>query len=215
LEATLSWVGLSDWPAFAFVLPLAALLAVLARDRRRRLDRSLTFEDAFNAAQAARADALTGVGNRLAWDEALQLLQHDLRAAGKPHSIVLVDVDHLELANDRHGRTVGDELLGAVAATLREAVRDDDVVARIGGDEFAILMRDTDESACLLRIARFEQALGDRQLPSGVRVAATVGYGTIPPAASLPAAQEHAHVRLYEAKAKRDLPRLALVDDLA
>ena len=128
---------------------------------------------------------------------------------------MLVDVDHLELANDRHGRTVGDELLGAVAATLREAVRDDDVVARIGGDEFAILMRDTDESACLLRIARLEQALADRQLPSGVRVAATVGYGTVPPAASLRAAQEHARVRLYEAKAKRDLPRLALVDDLA
>jgi diguanylate cyclase (GGDEF)-like protein len=128
---------------------------------------------------------------------------------------VLVDVDHLELANDRHGHAVGDELLGAVAATLREAVRDDDVVARIGGDEFAILMRDTDESACLLRIARLEHALGDQPLPSGVRVAATVGYGTIPPAASLRAAQEHADVRLYDAKAKRDLRRLALVDDLA
>jgi diguanylate cyclase (GGDEF)-like protein len=220
LDALLTPAGLSaaanGRAGFMFVLPVAVLLAVLARDLRLRLDRSLTLKDAFdNAAQAARSDALTGVGNRLAWDEALQLLQHDLRAAGKPHSIVLVDVDHLKLANDSHGHAVGDELLGAVAAALREAVRDDDVVARIGGDEFAILMRDTDESDCLLRIARLEHVLADRSLPSGVRVAATVGHGSMPPAASLSAAQEHADVRLYDAKAKRDLPRLALVDDLA
>jgi diguanylate cyclase (GGDEF)-like protein len=220
LDALLTPAGLSaaanGRAGFLFVLPVAVLLAVLARDLRLRLDRSLTFKDAADdAAHAARSDALTSVGNRLAWDEALQLLQHDLRAAGKPHSIALVDVDHLKLANDSHGHAVGDELLQAVAATLREVVRDDDVVARIGGDEFAILMRDTDETHCLARLARLERALADRSLPSGVRVAATVGYGSMPPAASLRAAQEHADVRLYDAKAKRDLPRLALVDDLA
>jgi len=220
LDALLTPAGLSaaanGRAGFLFVLPVAVLLAVLARDLRLRLDRSLTFKDAFDdAAHEARSDALTSVGNRLAWDEALQLLRHDLRAAGKPHSIVLVDVDHLKLANDRHGHAVGDELLQAVAATLRDVVRDDDVVARIGGDEFAILMRDTDEPHCLARIARLERALAERFLPSGVRVAATVGYGSMPPAASLRAAQEHADVRLYDAKAKPYLPRLALADDLA
>jgi diguanylate cyclase (GGDEF)-like protein len=192
---------------FLLMLPVAALLAVLARDLRLRLDRSLTFKDAFdNAAQAARSDPLTGVGNRLAWDEALQLLQHDLRAEGKPQSIVLVDVDDLKLANDRHGHAVGDELLQAVAATLRDAVRGDDVVTRIGGDEFAILMRDTDASSCLERLSRLRRSFADRTLPDGHRVSATLGYGSTPPATSLGAAQEQADARLYDAKAARALP---------
>jgi diguanylate cyclase (GGDEF)-like protein len=173
------------------------------RDLRLRLGRWLSGEDAFRSvAQAAREDVLTGVGNQLAWDEALQLLQHDLRAAGKPHSIVLVD------AGD-----VSDERLQAVAETLRDAVRGDDVVARIGDDEFAILMCDTDTAACLVRLERLERALAERYLPSGVSVAATVGHGSMPPAASPREAQEAAHARLCEARAaSRELPHLALVD---
>jgi diguanylate cyclase (GGDEF)-like protein len=207
LDALLTPAGISaatNGPAgFLLVLPIAALLAVLAWNARVRLERSLSANEASYAeAQLARSDMLTGVGNQLAWDEALQLLQHDLRAAGKPHSIVLVDVGHLS-----------DELLQAVAATLREALRGDDVVARIGGDEFAILMRDTDAGACVVRLERLERALAERYLPSGVRVAATVGHGSIPPAASLRAAQEAAKARLYEAKAaNRELSHLALVD---
>jgi len=156
-----------------------------------------------SAAPVARSDVLTGVGNQLAWDEALQLLQHDLRAAGKPHSIVLVDVDHFDLTNDRHGQALRDELLRAVAATLRAVVRGDDVVARIGGDEFAILMRDTDAASCLERVERLRSALDESYLPSGHPVAAALGYGTMPPARSLRAAQEDADARLNEAKAMR------------
>jgi diguanylate cyclase (GGDEF)-like protein len=136
----------------------------------------------------------------------LQLLQHDLRAVGKPHSIVLVDVDDLKLANDSRGHAAGDELLQAVAATLRDAVREGDVVARIGGDEFAILMRDTDASSCLERLSRLRLAFVDRSLTDGHRVSATLGYGSTPPAASLRAAQEQADARLYDAKAARSLP---------
>jgi len=194
---------------FLFVLPLAALLGILAHDLRRRLDRSLTFRNAFHtAAQVARSDALTALGNRLAWDEALQSLQHDPGAVGKAHSIVLVDVDRLKLANDQYGHAVGDELLRAVAATLRETVRAHDVIARIGGDEFAILMRDMDSASCLERVERLRQALAHRYLASGARVSARVGYGSMPPARSLSAAQEDADARLYEAKAARDAPPL-------
>jgi diguanylate cyclase (GGDEF)-like protein len=211
LDALLTPVGLAaagnGRGGFLLVLPVAAVLSVLAHDLRLRLNRSLTLNDAFNnAAQVARLDALTGVGNRLAWDEALQLLQHDLRAAGKAHSVVLVDLDDLKLANDAHGHAVGDELLRAVAATLRDAVREGDVVARIGGDEFAILMRETDASSCLERLSRLRLAFADRRLASGQRVSATLGYGSSPPAASLRAAQEQADARLYDAKAVRDLP---------
>src|SRR5690349_8565329 len=211
LDALLTPVGLSaagnGSAGVLLVLPIAGVLAVLARDLRLRITRSLTFKDAFHsAAQVARLDVLTGVGNRLAWDEALQLLQHDLRAAGKPHSVVLVDVDDLKLANDRHGHALGDEVLQAVAATLRDAVREGDVVARIGGDEFAILMRDTDASSCLERLSRLRHAFADRQLPDGHRVSATLGYGSTPPATSLRAAQEQADARLYDAKAARGLP---------
>ena len=112
----------------------------------------------------------------------------------------------LQLANDSRGHAAGDELLQAVAATLRDAVREGDVVARIGGDEFAILMRDTDASSCLERSSRLRLAFVDRSLTDGHRVSATLGYGSTPPAASLRAAQEQADARLYDAKAARSLP---------
>lgn len=163
------------------------VLSRLARSLPERVDR------------LGRTDPLTAVGNRLAWDEALQLLQHDLRAVGKPHSIVLVGVDG-------HGHALGDQLLRAVAATLRDTLRGEDVVARIGGGEFAILMRHTDESACLERVERLRRALVERCLPDGQRVAATLGYGSMPPAPSLRAAQEDAEARLHEARDTRDGP---------
>ena len=92
----------------------------------------------------ARADQLTGLGNRRAFDEALD---HELARSARAEStvsIVLLDVDQLKLINDNFGHIEGDRCLSQVAGAISRAVRAGDRAFRWGGDEFAILLPDTD-----------------------------------------------------------------------
>jgi len=95
--------------------------------------------------QVADVDQLTGVANHRYLQERLR--QESARAARtkRPLSVLMVDLDGFKEVNDAHGHSEGDGVLAAVAAALRVAVRDNDVVARYGGDEFVILMPDTAE----------------------------------------------------------------------
>ncbi|MFN2308641.1 MAG: putative bifunctional diguanylate cyclase/phosphodiesterase [Gammaproteobacteria bacterium] len=89
----------------------------------------------------ATVDALTGLANRTLWsDRAHQALSHCRREEGLEVVLMLLDLDQLKSINDDLGRPVGDEILCQVARRLGEALRDSDTLARIGGDEFAILM---------------------------------------------------------------------------
>lgn len=84
----------------------------------------------------AHTDPLTGVLNRRAFDTAFQ----DLCDKQEPYALAFIDVDDMKGLNDNHGHTAGDQALVAIANALRNAVRDSDVIARIGGDEFAVLL---------------------------------------------------------------------------
>jgi diguanylate cyclase (GGDEF)-like protein len=83
----------------------------------------------------AHEDPLTGLPNRRAFDLALD----DCVAAARPFSVLLVDVDRFKTINDTYGHTVGDEVLCAIAARTRGSVRSTDTLARIGGDELALV----------------------------------------------------------------------------
>ncbi len=101
-------------------------------------------------------DALTGVYNRAYFEEELHRLEH--RRSGAV-AIAIVDVDGLKKVNDTWGHSQGDELLIKAAKLLRQAVRQEDVVARIGGDEFAIILKSTEEVVVNTIIERLKQAL--------------------------------------------------------
>lgn len=97
----------------------------------------------------ARTDALTGLGNRIAWTEALTVEEKRRERNPRPAVVMMLDLDHLKETNDQFGHAAGDELLRAAADLLRGAVRGGDIVARLGGDEFAALLVDADPDAAL------------------------------------------------------------------
>jgi diguanylate cyclase (GGDEF)-like protein len=103
----------------------------------------------------ATTDPLTGIGNRRAWDEATRRALADRRA--QPVAVGLLDLDHLKSFNDEHGHEAGDTLLAATARAWLAELRPTDRLARIGGDEFAVLLpgcEAADARRVLVRMAR-------------------------------------------------------------
>jgi diguanylate cyclase (GGDEF)-like protein len=188
-----------EQPAAALaVLPLAGLLHLLGIDRQRRIDESLVLGRAvLDASRAARSDPLTGTGNRLAWQEAIEAAERD--DAGHI-SVILVDLDRLKETNDRYGHDAGDRLIQTLARALQAVVPEATTLARIGGDEFAILALELDDSARAGIVARIRDEL-DHLVVSGVPVAASIGAASCPPCASLADALRLADERLYADKA--------------
>ncbi len=107
--------------------------------RRGIAQQRLRLENARLAEQLS-TDPLTAVASRSAWEQALRDHEHRRR---DPLSVVMIDLDGLKAVNDEYGHAAGDELLLRCARLLAESARASDVVARIGGDEFALLLRET------------------------------------------------------------------------
>lgn len=107
----------------------------------------------------ARTDALTGLANRRAFDEAAEQEVQRARRYNTPLALVMADLDHFKLINDRHGHYVGDQVLQHFAHILSASVRNLDLVGRWGGEEFAILMPGTDLEEAVQAAERMRQAV--------------------------------------------------------
>ena len=105
-------------------------------------------------AESAYVDSLTRLPNRkLLVDRLERLLRHSLRHTGYRFGVLFVDLDRFKLVNDTHGHLVGDRLLEGSARRLERCVRQEDTVARIGGDEFAILLDGITDAAAVIQVA--------------------------------------------------------------
>ena len=107
----------------------------------------------------AMHDPLTGLANRSMFGERLD---HALRVSERGAAVVWIDLDHFKEVNDIFGHDVGDEMLVAVADRLREVVRETDDIARMGGDEFAVILPNVIETEAQLVSERILSALTDR-----------------------------------------------------
>ncbi|MDP2316233.1 MAG: GGDEF domain-containing protein [Pseudomonadota bacterium] len=149
----------------------------------------------------ARTDPVTSAPNRRAFEEhARALLRRHVRS-GRPFTAACLDVDGFKGINDRMGHAEGDRVLRAVAETLTRSVRAADLVARYGGDEFALLLPDTDERGASLLLARLRGELYDAMAQHGWPVTFSVGAVTF---RALPRNERDlmqiVDARMYEAK---------------
>jgi len=109
--------------------------------------------------EVATRDELTHLFNRRHFFEQLEKELRVAQRSERPLALLLMDVDSLKLINDTYGHHVGDAALANLGKLLARRVRAEDIAARIGGDEFAVLMPDTDERRALAAAARLEKAL--------------------------------------------------------
>jgi diguanylate cyclase (GGDEF)-like protein len=169
--------------------------AVVGREQRRAREEAL---------RLSRYDSLTGLHSR---DFFLaEMEQEILRAgrSGRPFALLMFDLDGLKAANDRFGHASGDTLLRAVADTLRGAIRATDVAARWGGDEFVLLLPETDLAGAMLVADKVRIDIGRLALPHDglvIRTSASIGLVTYPDdGKSSTELMRRADLAMYEAK---------------
>jgi diguanylate cyclase (GGDEF)-like protein len=192
----------------AMMALLGSALVGAARAHRRTL--------ALTAALQRRAttDALTGLANRRQVMAAIDTEVRRARRTGRALSLAILDIDHFKRINDAHGHPGGDAVLREVAAVLRETTRAGDLLGRIGGEEFAMLMPETDTAQAERACERLRAGIAARTiaLDGGVAAQVTVSTGIALLSAGEPGDQlvSRADKALYEAKAGgRNQVRLA------
>jgi diguanylate cyclase (GGDEF)-like protein/putative nucleotidyltransferase with HDIG domain len=151
------------------------VLAGVAMRQRRRIGR-------LNAriADSNRLDPLTGLLNRRAFEELLELEVERATRADRPISVVVGDIDAFRLINEQHGHAAGDAALQAVAQNAIKWKRRIDLAARIGGEEFALLLPETDERGAFIVAERLRRATHRGFVDATIGVSFSFGVATAP-----------------------------------
>ena len=161
----------------------------------------------------ATQDSLTGATNRRGFMDRLLRAQSEAEAQAEPLSLVMVDLDHFKRINDEHGHGVGDAVLREVAHRMRRQIRRADLLGRLGGEEFAILLPDTDLVGARTQAEHLLTALRSQPFPTAGRVTASLGVAQWNGREAASSWLHRADLALYEAKhLGRD--RLVVAEDL-
>lgn len=204
LLASLAWLIAEAYGGMVFTNPLIpvwnlvirfgtlAIVAVLLRSLRRQLA-LVTHRE--------RTDSLTGL---VARDRFLQLLEGEVnrtRRYGHPLSLAYIDVDDFKRVNDQGGHALGDRVLSFTADALRDGTRSIDVAGRVGGDEFMLLMPETDAPQARVSIERLQATLAHTSRAQGVPVTFSIGVLTfLAPPEDIDGAVQQVDALMYEVK---------------
>ena len=198
-------LGLLAWMGALTIISSLMLVGYLRAHQRSRV---LQIENQQRLWQLANHDALTGLPNRMLLMDRMEQLIAQTRRHGRRLAVMFLDLDDFKQVNDTHGHQAGDQLLKSVAQRLRAAVRVEDTVARISGDEFIVVIDDVKSADALQALDRkIRQKLSDGfQVDGGVpiRLRASTGIAIFPDDGDSPEALiRKADARMYADKQAR------------
>lgn len=176
---------------FARLLSSILQAEIKADQQTRRAER---------ARMEAMTDALTGLYNRRGWQRLVSAEEARCHRYGHPASLISIDIDNLKKVNDSLGHSAGDELIQRTAAAVTATLRRQDVPARIGGDEFAIMAVECDSRHASELVTRLEQELICRE------VDASLGHAMCQPGTPFAETWEVADQAMYVTKERRRSP---------
>ncbi|WP_018864180.1 diguanylate cyclase [Thioalkalivibrio sp. ARh3] len=179
-------------------LALLLVLVSAVAGLRDQLQRALVRAEVLD--HWASTDVLTDLANRRAMDQFLRQQMATARRRGQPLSVILVDLDHFKRINDTHGHNVGDQVIQETARRLERNVRESDLVARWGGEEFLIALPGEALPAATRTAERCRSTLSATPI-AGVEVTATFGVAELKPDDGLDELLRRADRRMYRGKA--------------
>ncbi|HTO46522.1 MAG TPA: diguanylate cyclase [Burkholderiales bacterium] len=150
--------------------PLAVGVATYRLSRRVREQNRML-------AALSRTDGLSGLLNRIAWEQIAYTEMARCRRSRQASSLLMLDIDHFKRINDQHGHPAGDEVIRSVAAILGRTVRASDVPGRYGGEEFAVVLPDTDEHGGGIIAERIRRRIETATMGREVVLQCTVSIG--------------------------------------
>ncbi|MBC8130856.1 MAG: GGDEF domain-containing protein [Rhizobiaceae bacterium] len=194
-------LGLAAFVAACLLLPIVReqqreqgklhILADVLRRRSKEMER------------AALTDPMTGLFNRRYFDEALGQFLTEFGRRGRPVGLLILDLDHFKRINDTYGHDVGDDVLKAVAGCLTAFTRLHDVVSRLGGEEFAVVVPDMAADDLTAFADRLRLAVERLAIDVGnvrVRITVSIGLALAEPGEATASLYKRADVALYLAK---------------
>jgi len=179
----ISWLHGEHGLALANIICLVGLGTVLSMLTATKFEASLrrAWDHEQLAAQEARTDMLTGSSNRRHFEEVALAEWGRCKRYGRDAALLLFDLDHFKRVNDQYGHGIGDRVLRRVAALCRDEIRDIDTLARIGGEEFALLLPETDAAQAAILAERLRQRLVDERIDTGKgAISVTASFGIAP-----------------------------------
>src|SRR5579863_5483387 len=153
-----------------------AMMDVLGSANFLRVPVMIEYEELKKLQVNAATDALTGLHNRRLFDEYFDKELNRAKRYGQSLAIVILDLHKLKEVNDRHGHLQGDQVLQIAAATLRRTLRNSDFAFRIGGDEFAVLLPQTDSEQVVTLCRRVRSQYESELRPLALEIGVTLDF---------------------------------------
>lgn len=165
---------LPEWILPGFILVVSTLLILFTVFYILMLKRQVDAKT-YELRALSETDALTGIFNRQKFEVCFEHELSRFRRYKQEFSLILIDIDDFKLVNDRHGHAVGDDVLVDMVNLLKSNIRDSDIIARWGGEEFAILCPNTKKEAATIQAVKLQKLILDHEFPVIKRC--TVSFG--------------------------------------
>ena len=163
------WLTVLSFEALLFTISIAFILLAMAKERTELRHRT-----------AAMVDPLTGIANRRAFLHDASVLAKRHSANPHPTAVMLIDLDHFKSINDRFGHALGDRVLEIFTDAARASLRASDLIGRLGGEEFAAVLTDTNPEKAMAAAERIRETFAKAALEVDSRpVGATVSIGVV------------------------------------